>query len=269
MTAKTIVITGADEVTAALASIGKRQAVKAATLWTNSLGLESQGEMRRTIGQRFSFRGTTDGFRKAVVFQEAKASGDRAQKAVLKVGGPGFGQSRTQKLGAVLARHEEANTRTKAPTGGLADLVRLSGNRLAPVGGYFMPANGMRTSTQNPPASMYPRAIGVQMRADPSGAMSFAKGTKKGSKKSGNGVSYFATEQGIFRRRHTGFGRADVQAIWWFRRTIRTPARLGLWETAEEVMQRRAIALGLQAIEETIFREWVADSQKGAPRRLL
>jgi hypothetical protein len=194
--------------------------------------------------------------------------GEREVKAELKVGGPGFGQSRTQKLGQILARHEEANARTKATNGGLADLVRISGGRLL-EGGYFVPANGLRTSTTNPPRSLYPRAIGVQMRADASGRMFFAKGTKKGSKRTGTGRSYFATEQGIFERRHTGFGQADVRAIWWFRRTIRTPARLGLWDTAERVFQVRAVALGMQAIEETLFRAALADMQRGAPKRLL
>ena len=68
-------------------------------------------------------------------------------------------------------------------------------------------------------------------------------------------MSYFATKTGIFRRKHTGFGgRVAVDAIWWFRPTVRTPARTKLWETAEKVWQTRAVSLGQQAIEETLFR---------------
>jgi hypothetical protein len=252
----------------ALAGLKKPMARKAVMTWANWIGLESQGEMRKTIGQRFTFRGTADGFKKAIVFQSATQRGEREVKAELKVGGPGFGQSRTQNLGVILARHEEAGTRTRQADTGLASLVRISGNRLIP-GGFFLPANNLRTGTANPPRSLYPRAIGVQMRADADGRMFFASSTKKGSKKRGTGSSFFATEKGIFQRRHTAFGRADVRAIWWFKRSVRTPARLGLWDTAERVFQVRAVALGLQAIEETLFRAQLADLQRGAPKRLL
>lgn len=245
-------VEGVDEVQKRLSTLKSSTAKKAVTTWTNWVGIEAQGEMRKVLPSRFQLRGTAEGFRKAIVFQAATTRGERMVKAELKVGGPGFGQSRTQNLGVILARHEEAETRRRTSAGGLADLVRISGGRMI-EGGFFVPANGIRTAGENPPKGLYPRAIGVQMRADPSGRMFFAKGSKgKGASK----VSYFATEKGIFRRRAVrAAGTREVEAIWWFKRTIRTPARLGLWQTADQVLNTRAIALGIQAIDETIWRE--------------
>jgi hypothetical protein len=243
----TVNVSGVAEVQKALAGIGKA-APKATRLWCNWIGLEAQGEMRKQIGSRFSFRGTSEGFEKAIVFSQAKASGARKDKAELTVGGPGFGGSRTQKLGVILARHEEANTRTST-----SQIFRTTGNQSTT--GFFLPAKGLRTTSTNPPKALYPRNIGVSARRRVDGGEFFAGGSKKGSKKKGTGVSFFATDKGIFRRRHTSFGSADVEAIWWFRSRVKTPARLKLWATAEDVFKRRAVALGLQAIEETLFRE--------------
>jgi hypothetical protein len=256
-------VEGVAEVQSMLAGLKGAQVRKAVTLWSNWVGLEAQGEMRRAIGSRFTFRGTDDGFRKAVVFQQATQRGSREVKAELKVGGPGFGQSRTQKLGQILARHEDADTRTESAQ------VFYNGRGQAMMGlGFFVPAKGMRTSSANPPRGLYPRAIGAAMRFTPDSVI-LAKGTKKGSKAKGTGRSYFATRKGIFERRHTGFGgRVDVRAIWFFSNVVRTPARLGLWQTAEKVFQVRAVALGLQAIDEVLFREALADSQRGAPKSL-
>lgn len=234
-----------------LEAMGKGPARQAVQRWSNWLGLEAQGEMRGQIPTRFSMRGTADGFRQAIVFSSAQMRGEREMKAELKVGGPGFGQSRTQKLGVILARHEEAATRTESGQ------VFYDGKGRAMTGlGFFLPAKGLRTAANNPPKRMYPAAIGAALRMTPDSRLVLAKGTKKGSKAKGTGESFFATREGIFRRKHTSFGgRTDVDAVWWFRGRIRTPARLGLWMTAEKVFQRRAIALGVQAIEETLFRQ--------------
>lgn len=60
-----------------------------------------------------------------------------------------------------------------------------------------------------------------------------------------------------------------MQAIWWFRRVVRTPARLGLWTTANTVFQERSVSLGAQAVEEAIFRKFLSDKKKGAPKSLF
>lgn len=256
-------VAGTAEVQEALRSLKASIQNKAVVRWTNWLGIEAQGEMRQKIPARFSFRGTAEGFRKAIVFQQATASGERKRQAVLRVGGPGFGQSRTQNLGLILARHEEASTRTNAAQ------TFFDGRGRAMTGlGFFIPAAGLRTANTNPPRQMYPSAIGAALRSTPDQRVILAKGTKKGTKRKGSGVSFFATRKGIFRRKHSLFGQADIEPIWFFSSKVRTPARLGLWDTARKVLETRAVPLGLQAIDETIHAEWLRSLQVGAPKRL-
>lgn len=242
-------IEGAPEVKAMLATLGK-ESPHAVRLAMNELGEAMQRAMRREIPSRFHMRGTSDGFRQAIVFSKAIPGRAGRANAVLKVGGPGFGQSRTQKLGAILARHEQADTRTESGQ------VFFDGKGKAMTGlGFFLPAKGLRTNTTNPPRKLYPSAIGAAMRLTPDSRLILAKGTKKGSKKKGTGTSYFATREGIFQRRHTGFGgRVQVEALWWFRKSIRTPARLRLWETAEDVFNRLSLGYLSDAIDTVIER---------------
>jgi hypothetical protein len=246
-----IKVEGVDEIKKALAGIGK-EAPKAVTLWVNWIGLTAQGEMRKTLPSHFSMRGTQEQFKKAVVFQSASVGGKRAKQAVLTVGSDGPGGTRasaTKRFGEILARHEEAGSRTQT------NQIYRKGNGGLFTAGFFLPAKGLRTSTANVPRSMYPKAIGALLTVDAGGKATFNSSTKKGSKKKGTGVSYFATKKGIFLRRHTSFGgRVDVEAIWWFRPTVRTPARTRLWSTAQKVWDTQAVALGKQAIEETLFR---------------
>lgn len=244
-----IELKGVAEVQKMLAAIPKH-AKEAQQRWTNWVGIEAQGAMRDALPNRFAMRGTTEGFRDAIVFTQARARSGRVLSAELKVGGPGFGQSRTQKLGVLLARHEEVGSRSESRQ------TFFDGRGRAMHGlGFFVPARGLRTPTANPPRKLYPSSIGAALRLTPDSRLILAKGTKQGSKKGGTGESYFATPKGIFRRKHTSFGgRVAVDPIWYFVRNVRTPARLKLWETAERVMQVRAIALGQQAIEETLFR---------------
>ena len=166
----------------------------------------------------------------------------------MKVGGEGVGQSRTRKLGQILARHEEGQVRTESSQ------VFFDGRGKAMTGlGFFLPAKGLRTSTQNPPRKLYPSSIGAAMRLTPD-KLILAKGTRKGTKRTGTGESYFATTEGIFRRRHSRMGRADAEAIWWFRGRVRSPARLRMWETAEDVFNRFSLRYLEEAIETVIGR---------------
>lgn len=251
-------VMNASAVLAALEQLGAEESQKAVRLWTTVLGRDTQRTMQDVLPSRFTFRdGTAERFRKAVVFQPPKTTKYREVQAVLKVGGPGFGESATQNFGVILARHEEADERTAAPH------TYYDGKGRAFSAGFFLPAEGMRTNTANPPRGMYPSAIGAALRKTPSGVI-LAKGTKKGTKKNPNGVSYFATPQGIFRRKHSLFtsafgGRVEVEAVWWFRSHVRTPARLGLESTARAFFDANGVAYGLQAIEETIYRAALAN----------
>ena len=241
-------ITGVPEVQKMLDGLGKN-APAATRLWANWVGLEAQGAMRQALPTRFHLRGTKDGFEKAVVFTSAKTRGTRDIQAALHIGGPGFGASRTQKLGVILARHEAESTRANNAQ------IFFDGRGRAMTGlGFYVPAKGLRPDSTNPPRKLYPSAIGAALRKTPDSKLILAKGTKKGTKKNA-GVSYFATRKGIFRRLHSMFGgRVEVDALWYFSNRVRTPARLGLWTTAQRIFEARAVALGRQAVEETLFR---------------
>lgn len=247
-------VRGIPEVKAALAQLGT-DAPAALRIGVTDMGEEAQNVIRGGITRRFTFRGTAERFQAAVVFQRPKETAKRTIQATLKVGADGVGGTKataTKNLGRILARHENAGARTHQATT-IAQMVKVGRNTLV-AGGFFLPAKGMRTATSNPPRSMYPTSIGAMMRTDPSGRQYFAKGTKKGSKRAGNGVSYFATEQGIFRRKHSGFGRASAEAIWWFRKSVRTPARLGFWDDANETINRVAVPTMLRAVDTVLRR---------------
>lgn len=243
---QTITVFGDAEVKASLKQLGA-DAPHAVRIATTQLGEHAQRQMRAQIGSRFAFRGTLAGFQKAIVFQAPRESAKRTIRGVLKVGSDtgGTKATATRNLGVILARHEEADTRSENQQ------TYYDGRGRPMTGlGFFIPAPGLRTASQNVPRSMYPKAIGAAMRRDASGNYILAKGTKKGSKKKGQGQSFFATRKGIFRRRHTLFGgRVEVEAVWWFRRSIRTPARLGLWQTSEQVFERFATAYAMDAID--------------------
>lgn len=243
---QTITVFGDAEVKASLKQLGA-DAPHAVRIATTQIGEHAQRQMRAQIGSRFAFRGTLAGFQKAIVFQAPRESAKRTIRGVLKVGSDtgGTKATATRNLGRILARHEEADQRTESGQ------VFFNGQGKAMTGlGFFIPAPGLRTPSQNPPRRMYPANIGAAMRLDAGGKLVLASGTKKGSKKKGTGESFFATRKGIFRRRHTLFGgRVEVEAVWWFRRSIRTPARLGLWQTAEQVFERFATAYAMDAID--------------------
>ncbi len=241
---------------------------EASQRWVNWIGIESQGEMRKVLPSRFQFRGTAEGFRKAVVFQSARVTRRVATQAALKIGAPGFTQSRTANLGATLARHEEADQRTGH--------TPIWGGGRTLFTGFFLPAKGLRTSSKNPPRRLYPVNIGVLPRIDAGGKIyrSASKRQKTG-KQSDRAESFYVIENvGIFMRKNTAWqsnttrnadGRfssntigkrsSKGQPIWWFTRRIRTKARLGLWDTARKTFDARGLALGMQAIEETLYRE--------------
>jgi hypothetical protein len=221
--------TGTEEVQKMMAGM-KRDAPKAVRLWANWIAIESQGETQKALPRHFTQRGTSDQFKRAIVMRAMTGSRGSAEVAT----GQGQGSTATQRFGSILARHEDANTSTSART------VTIAGKTLT---GHYLPARGMRTTTRNPARSMYPLALSK-----------LATSSRKGSKRKGTGESYFATDKGIFRRKHSGFGSAKPDALWWFKRTVRTPARLGLWENAQRVFNTRAIALGQQAVEEALFR---------------
>lgn len=250
-------IEGAPDVKAMLQGLGK-EAPHAIRMAANEIGQHIQLRMQNQIGSRFTFRWTKEGFQKAIVFSKAIPGRTNRTEAVVKVGADGIQSTRTAKLGRILARHEEGATRTTSNT------VRLSTGETKNVG-FFIPA-GLRTSTANPPRSVYPSAIGAVMVRRPDGGYGYNSSVKKRRKSYGaviDGYTYTVTEEGIFRSKHSldGFtnrkGKTNFtkgQPVWWFTKRVRTEDRLGLWDTAKELFDRHAIGYLNDAIETVIVR---------------
>ncbi len=234
------------EVQAELKALGEN-AVHAQRIWVNSLGEHMQTAMQTQIGKNFTFRGTRDRFEKAVVWRGVtnRVSGRNRVSGELTVGTTQNSKSATSKLGQLLARHENAEART-------SNNVFKTSSGMIP-GGFYLPAKGMRTSTSNPARALYPTSIGALIRFDGkmNGEAYYANNMKsKGKGKNKVTTSYFATKLGIFERVLKGKERA----LWWFSKGVRTPARLGMWAKADEVMERFAVGYGWEAVQIVIDR---------------
>lgn len=219
-------VEGVQEVRDALKGMGK-DAPKAVQLWATWMAVESKGATQAKLPTSFQMRGTQNAFRDAIKVKQATTSTLSASVTV----GSENATSRAAVFGRILARHEDGGTRTQDANGG-----------------FYVPARGLRTTSTNPPRSLYPKALTKLIQGQRSGL-------KRGSKRTGTGTQYFMTERGIFRRRLTNFGGpVQAEAVWWFVRSIRTAPRTKLFDSADEVLRVKAVALGMQAIDEAIFR---------------
>jgi len=217
-----------------LAAIG-RQAPFALSLGLNNLGLEAQQKARGEIHRTFNLRGTGKFFDRGVIF---KRGNKRNPTATLSIGADGpFPASGTKRASAILARHEQASQRQST------EVVR-AGNKLVPAG-FFIPGPGMRSASQGVPRKLYPSAIGATIRFDgkqPGIAAYYASSVKsKGRGKRNVRDEFFVIPRvGIFQRQSGGLG-SKVRPIWFFARTIRTPARTRFAETAGDVVDGRFV----------------------------
>lgn len=230
----------------------------------NLTGRAAQKEMRAQIDRRFQLRGTKKQFERAIVLRQGNK---HRPAAVLGVGSSMMASptSATAKLGGILARHEEA----ESPVSGL--LYRNPvGNRFT-AEGFALPAPGMRTATRNPSRKLYPRSLGFLQRRLPSGEYGFANPVKrKGRQRDGRigRRSYFIIPGvGIFERRKGALGWIP-RPVWFFSKQIRRPARLGLWETAEEVVRQDFEANVEEAVAWVLARQ-LTSSRGGTPRGLV
>lgn len=244
---------GAQDVKAMLAGMGKA-APDALRMAANSLGEHMQSRMRNEIPKRFTFRGTQSQFNQAVVFRKAIPGRKGRASAELTVGSEDAGRSATKMFGRMLARHEEADSRT-----GNAN-VRLSSGLTKNVG-FFLPSGQLRNKTTNPPRGLYPHNIGATLYNAKSGEAFYASSTKKTKKVKGVqkvGASFIVTEDGVFRWKHDfssfsnrkGHSFSDrAEPMWWFTKRIRTPRRLKMWQTANETFDKYAIGHLMDAID--------------------
>jgi hypothetical protein len=245
-------IEGDERVKAMLKQLGT-EAKHAVRMAANSIGEHMQGAMRREIPNRFTFRGTSAGFKDAIVFSKAIPGRTSRANAILRVGSDSPGGSRTKMLGRILARHETAETRTSSES------VRLTAGGTRQVG-FFIPANSLRTKTSGRrgaaviPMSLFPKAIGASMRRTADGSYIYAKSVRKTTKKK-VGERFVITEKGIFRQRFVAdLRKHDMEPIWWFSKHVKTPARLRLWETADKVFDRFSLGYLDEAIDTVLAR---------------
>lgn len=135
-----------------------------------------------------------------------------------------------QRLGAIVLRQDEGGAQTSSA------LYRSQRGQFV-VGGFIIPAPGLRTSTKPMSRALYPDAIGLSTRStriedsdDP------ARQYKGGKKKRGRGFKkgtryYFVAEGvGIFVRQQVG-KQSEYDAVWFFRTRITLPPRLQLEAT--------------------------------------
>jgi hypothetical protein len=228
----------------------------------NLTGRAAQREMRAQIDRRFQLRGTKKQFQKAIVLRQGNK---HRPAAVLGVGSNMVASptSATAKLGGILARHEEA----ESPVSGLIYRNPV-GNRFT-AEGFALPAPGMRTPTRNPPSKYYPRNLGFLQRRLPSGDYGYANPVKrKGRKRDGRigRRSYFIKPGvGIFERRKGALGWIP-RPLWFFSKQIRRPARLGLWETAEEVVRQDFDSYVEEAVAHVLARRLMSAGPGGRVR---
>lgn len=149
---------------------------------------------------------------------------------------------------AILLRQDDAGTQTSGA------LYRGQNNQLI-VGGFYLPAPGLRTETKAIPKNLYPSSIGVSMRRAIDGGFTFARQFKRSRrKKDGTRTSptYFFVKAGvgIFKReqRSTTYrqkqGASAIRmssarrgyedkgsaydSVWFFRTRITIPKRVDL-----------------------------------------
>jgi hypothetical protein len=168
-------------------------------------------------------------FRRAVRFaREDRADTRRGQpNATLRIIGGGVA-ARTdlfKRFGALILRQDDGGSASSSA------LYRTQRNELA-VGGFTIPAPGLRSATKGVARSLYPAAIGLTTRRAIAGGNEFANQYKGGAKKRGgfrkNTRFYFVKENvGIFVRQQLG-KRSEYDAVWFFRTRITLPKRLDL-----------------------------------------
>lgn len=148
-----------------------------------------------------------------------------------------------QRLGAMILRQDDGGTSSSS------QLYRTQNNQFT-VGGFVIPAPGLRTPTRGVNRKLYPAAIGLTTRQAIAGGNEFASRYKGGKKKRTgfrkNTKYYFVVENvGIFVREQVG-KESEYDAVWFFRQRITLPKRLDLTGTHQNGLeaQLRANYLG-------------------------
>ena len=179
-------------------------------------------------------------FRRAVRFaREDRADSRRGQpSATLRI----IGGSMTaltdlfKRFGAMILRQDEGGPAQSSA------LYRTQNNQLT-VGGFILPAPGLRGASKPVPRRLYPAAIGLSTRRAIAGGNEFATQYKGGAKKRGGfrkGTKYYFVKEnvGIFVRQQVG-KESEYDAVWFFRTRITLPKRLDLAGTFQTGLEEQ------------------------------
>lgn len=197
------------------------------------LALQNHVTSQLTIRQA----GTRQQFRRAVRFgreDRADRNARRFQATVRIIGGDTKATTDLfRRLGALILRQDDGGPATSSA------LYRAQNNQFT-VGGFIIPAPGLRTPTRGVSRALYPSAIGLSTRSTKyEDADDAARQYKGGRKKRGRGFRkgtkyYFVKEGvGIFVRQQVG-KESEYDAIWFFRTRINLPKRLDLAGVAQD-----------------------------------
>ncbi len=141
------------------------------------------------------------------------------------------------RMGGILLRHEDGGTQSSNA------LYRTQDAQFT-MGGFVIPAPGLRTESKGVPRNLYPAAIGLSARSlkyedsdDPQrqykgGRMRPTKKGKVRGFKKGTRFYFVKEGVGIFVREQLGKS-SEYDAVWFFRRTVRLEPSLQLASTYE------------------------------------
>ncbi|HEX6925654.1 MAG TPA: hypothetical protein VF167_09490 [Longimicrobiaceae bacterium] len=193
---------------------------------TNTLK-DAQRAVQKQLDDVFTLRGTQRFFYRAVKLTLATKSNPNGN---IRIEGPETITGPDARIAAAILRHEEGGAKTSRAV--------YRGSTRNIVGGFFLPAKGLRTSSAGVPRALYPKNIGAQLRRDATGKKFLAsnqKGRKRRRGQAGRERSYFVTARGIYERRHFGATSA-IRLIWAFEPRIRLRPRLGFYRTVQRVI---------------------------------
>lgn len=226
-----------DQVVAELSAFQRKQVPFALQLSINRTLESRQLLLQDHVDDNLTIRGNARSkFRGAIRF----AREDRADKKADKLTGQlrilGVDTSATapvyQQIGALILRQDQGGTRTSD------QLYRGPHDQELILGGFAIPAPGLRTAAKGVPRKLYPVNLGLTTRTAIAGGNEFSSNYKGGRTKSGkrfkkNTKFYFVKKDvGIFVRQQIG-AESEYDAVWFFRRQINLPNRLHLAETFE------------------------------------
>lgn len=213
---------------------------------------ERQAALQQHITTNLTIRQTSarTQFRRAVRFgREDRADRRRGQRAAtLRVLGATTAATTDlfRRFGAMILRQDDGGPATSSR------LYRAQNNQFT-VGGFIIPAPGLRTAARGVPRSLYPTALGLSTRSAIAGGDEFARQYKGGAKKRGGfrkGTRFFFVKEGvgIFQRQQLG-KESEYDAVWFFRTRITLPKRLDLAGTFQQGLaeQLRANYVGFFA----------------------